>query len=164
MAIAQAGSPAVDANLRRLSRAANQSRLWMGCAVTLAVVGGPVGRRAAATGMIAVGVTSAVVNQGFKRAFRRDRPLRSEEDRNRHVRMPTSTSFPSGHAASAFAFAQGVGATMPWAGIGLRMLATAVAYSRVHTGVHYPADVAAGGLMGMGIGQLIVDLVERRSL
>jgi undecaprenyl-diphosphatase len=163
LAIAEAGSPAVDAGLRRLSRAANHSRLWMVSAAALAAFGGPAGRRAAMTGMLAVGVTSAVVNQGFKRVFRRDRPLRTQEDRNRHVRMPTSTSFPSGHAASAFAFSQSVSSTMPWTGIGLQMMATAVAYSRVHTGVHYPADVAAGALIGMGIGQLTVDTFEKRS-
>jgi membrane-associated phospholipid phosphatase len=152
-AIGAAGSPQVDAALRTLSHAANYSRLWMASAALLAVFGGPTGRKAAATGLISVGVTSAVVNQGFKRVFRRDRPLRVQEDTNRHVRMPTSTSFPSGHSASAFAFAQGVSATMPWTGIGLRITATAVAYSRVHTGVHYPADVA--------VGQLTADTVRR---
>ncbi|HPE13700.1 MAG: phosphatase PAP2 family protein [Actinobacteria bacterium] len=161
-AIGQAGSPEVDLALRRLSRAANYSRLWVGSAAVLAGLGGPTGRRAAATGMVSVGLTSAVVNQGFKRVFRRDRPLRVDEDLNRHVRMPTSTSFPSGHSASAFAFAQGVSDTMPWTGIGLRILATAVAYSRIHTGVHYPADVAVGALIGMGIGQSTADLVSKR--
>jgi undecaprenyl-diphosphatase len=160
-AIGAAGSPQVDAALRTLSHAANYSRLWMASAALLAVFGGPTGRKAAATGLISVGVTSAVVNQGFKRVFRRDRPLRVQEDTNRHVRMPTSTSFPSGHSASAFAFAQGVSATMPWTGIGLRITATAVAYSRVHTGVHYPADVAVGALLGMGVGQLTADTVRR---
>ena len=161
-AIGQAGSPEVDLSLGRLSRAANYSRLWVGSAAVLAGLGGPTGRRAAATGMVSVGLTSAVVNQGFKRVFRRDRPLRVDEDLNRHVRMPTSTSFPSGHSASAFAFAQGVSDTMPWTGIGLRILATAVAYSRIHTGVHYPADVAVGALIGMGIGQSTADLVSKR--
>jgi undecaprenyl-diphosphatase len=160
-AIAVAGSPRVDAALRTLSRAANYSRLWMATAAGLAVFGGPTGRRAAATGMVAVGLSSAVVNQGFKRVFRRERPERSTADRNRHVRMPESTSFPSGHSASAFAFAQGVSGSMPWTGLTLRALAFAVAYSRVHTGVHYPLDVVAGGLIGTGVGQLTVDAADR---
>ena len=66
----------------------------------------------------------------------------------RQVRMPGSRSFPSGHSASAFAFATGVGRTMPLAAAPLRALAAAVAYSRVHTGVHYPGDVAIGSLLG----------------
>ncbi len=160
-AIAEAGTPKVDATLRAVSRAANYSRLWMGAAGLLAAFGGPTGRRAAVTGMVSVGLTSAVVNQGFKRMFRRDRPTRLEQDLNRHVRMPESTSFPSGHSASAFAFAQGVSATMPWTGLGLRSLALVVAYSRVHTGVHYPLDVVAGAMIGTGVGQLTAEGVDK---
>jgi undecaprenyl-diphosphatase len=160
-AIAEAGSPRVDAALRTLSKAANYSRLWMGTAAVMALAGGPTGRRAAVTGMVAVGATSLVVNQGFKRVFPRDRPDRGEHDDNRHVRMPESTSFPSGHSASAFAFAQAVSDTMPWTGLGLRAVALAVAYSRVHTGVHYPLDVVVGGLIGSAMGQVTADVAER---
>lgn len=151
----------MDKGLRLLSKSANYSRLWLGTAAALAVFGGPTGKRAAATGLVAIALTSATVNQGVKRVFRRDRPDRAAEDRNRHVRMPSSTSFPSGHSASAFAFAQAVSATMPWTGVGLRLVAAAVAYSRVHTGVHYPADVAVGSVIGMVIGQATADVAGR---
>ena len=66
--------------------------------------------------------------------------------------MPTSRSFPSGHSAAAFAFATGVGHVSPAAAIPLRALAALVAYSRVHTGVHYPGDVLAGALIGITVG------------
>lgn len=160
-AIAAAGSPRVDAGLRALSKAANYSRLWVGVAGVMAVTGGPQGRRAAATGLVSIGITSAVVNQGFKRMFQRNRPARGPQDSNRHVRMPESTSFPSGHSASAFAFAQGVSHTMPWLGMGLRVVAAAVAYSRVHTGVHYPGDVVVGSLIGTAVGQLTAEAADR---
>ena len=68
--------------------------------------------------------------------------------------MPASTSFPSGHAASGFAFASAIGREQPWLGLGLRFLAAAVAYSRVHTGVHYPGDAVAGSLIGAAPGRL----------
>ena len=160
-AIATAGHPQVDLALRRLSHAANYSRLWIASSAALAAFGGPTGRRAAATGLAAVGLSSLVVNQGFKRVFRRERPERPGDDANRHVRMPTSDSFPSGHSASGFAFAQGVSSTMPWTGMGLRVVASLVAYSRVHTGVHYPADVVVGALIGAGVGQLSSDVADR---
>ncbi|HYB15490.1 MAG TPA: phosphatase PAP2 family protein, partial [Streptosporangiaceae bacterium] len=81
--------------------------------------------------------------------------------RRRNVRMPASTSFPSGHAASGFAFAAAIGRDQPWLGLGLRFLAATVAYSRVHTGVHYPGDVVVGSLIGEGTGQAVAGLMDR---
>jgi undecaprenyl-diphosphatase len=68
--------------------------------------------------------------------------------------MPRSTSFPSGHSAAAFAFATGACAELPVLAPVLAPLAGTVAYSRVHIGVHYPSDVAAGAAIGIGSGLL----------
>ena len=143
-------SPTLDVRLAQLSNAANYSRLWLGFAGALALMGGRRQRRAAALGIAAIGVTSAVVNLVVKPVFERDRPDRPTAlgAEIPHVRMPASTSFPSGHAASAFAFASAVGGELPAMALPLRLLASAVAYSRVHTGVHYPADVVAGSIVG----------------
>jgi undecaprenyl-diphosphatase len=158
-AIADTPTPLLDEPMRRLSNAANFSKLWMAIAAGVALVGGRDGRRAAATGMIAIGVTSAVVNQAVKRFADRPRPDRSGEDvpQERYVHMPTSTSFPSGHSASAFAFANVVGAQLPLLSGPLHFLAATVAYSRVHTGVHYPGDVIIGSLIGSVMGDLVVN-------
>ena len=75
--------------------------------------------------------------------------------------MPESTSFPSGHSASAFAFANAVGAQIPLLSGPLHFLAGAVAYSRVHTGVHYPGDVIIGSLIGSVMGDLVVSAEAR---
>jgi undecaprenyl-diphosphatase len=77
------------------------------------------------------------------------------------VRMPDSTSFPSGHSASGFAFATAVGTQLPVVGAGLRFLAGAVAYSRVHTGVHYPGDAVVGSLIGAGVGGVVAAASRR---
>jgi membrane-associated phospholipid phosphatase len=77
--------------------------------------------------------------------------------------MPVSTSFPSGHAASGFAFAAAIGHDQPWLGMALRFLSATVAYSRVHTGVHYPGDVVVGSLIGEGIGQAVAGLMDQLS-
>jgi undecaprenyl-diphosphatase len=74
--------------------------------------------------------------------------------------MPTSTSFPSGHSASAFAFAQGVSSVAPGLSVPLHAAAAAVAYSRVHTGVHYPGDVVAGSLIGIVTGGTVGRLLN----
>ena len=75
--------------------------------------------------------------------------------------MPTSHSFPSGHAASAFAFASAVGRVLPAEGIPLHALATAVAYSRVHTGVHFPGDVVLGAVIGTVVAQATTHALAR---
>jgi membrane-associated phospholipid phosphatase len=153
-AVAGSDTPTLDAGLRRLSRSADHSALWLGVAALLALLGGARGRRAAVGGVVSIGVASAAVNLGFKPLARRARPLRGEEVPGaRHVRMPRSTSFPSGHAASAFAFAEGVGAALPWPRPALLLAATTVAESRVHCGVHYPGDVVAGSLIGLVAGR-----------
>ena len=156
-AVASSPTPSLDEPLRRLSNAANNSRLWLAIAALLAVAGGPAGRRAATRGTVAIGATSALVNLGVKPLWSRQRPDRAGAGvpEQRDVRIPDSTSFPSGHAASGFAFASAIGREQPWLGLGLRFLAGAVAYSRVHTGVHYPGDAAVGALIGAGTGQAV---------
>lgn len=148
-AIAATPTPTLDAALGRLSNAANYSRLWLGVAGGLAVFGRH-GRRSAVLGLAAIGLASAAVNIGAKQLHPRARPdrLAAGVPSARHVRMPHSTSFPSGHSASAFAFAVAAGDELPLLSFPLLVLAAAVAYSRVHTGVHYPGDVVTGSLIG----------------
>jgi membrane-associated phospholipid phosphatase len=162
-AIAQTPTPNLDRAMSRLSHAANYSRLSIASAAVLAAVGGQTGRRAAAGGLASIGVTSSVVNLLVKPLGRRRRPDRAAQEVPiaRHVDMPRSSSFPSGHSAAAFAFATGVGRTMPHAAVPLRALAALVAYSRVHTGVHYPGDVAIGSLIGSSLAQATTWGLER---
>ena len=154
-AVAGTPTPQLDAALRPLTSAADYSRLWLGTAAALALVGGATGRRSALHGVAAIGLASLAVNQGFKRASRRRRPDRdsAEVPDARRVPMPTSTSFPSGHSASAFAFAGAIGHTLPLVAGPVRLAALVVAYTRVHSGVHYPGDVIAGTLIGIACGE-----------
>jgi membrane-associated phospholipid phosphatase len=154
-AVAQTPMPTLDEPLRRLSDLANNSKLWFAIAGGMFVLGGRAGRRAALTGAAAIAINSAIVNVPIKYASRRERPDRPGVGvpEHRWVDMPTSTSFPSGHSASGFAFASAVAGTLPIAAVPVRGLAAAVAYSRVHTGVHYPGDVVVGSLIGVSIGE-----------
>ena len=159
--IAGTRTPWLDEPIRRLSTAANYSRLSMASAGVLAAAGGARGRRAAVTGIACVAVTSATVNLGTKVLTRRPRPDRATLGvaALRHVPMPTSTSFPSGHTAAAFAFADGVRDEWPTASIPLFALASLVGYSRVHTGVHYPGDVAVGAGIGLALARLTARII-----
>ncbi len=162
-AIAASRTPALDRGFSVLSRAADDSRLWLAAAGALAALGGARGRRAAVNGLASVVVTSAVVNLALKPLGARRRPDRAlhRVPIARYVDMPRSTSFPSGHSASAFAFAAGVGHAFPAAGVPLHGASALVAYSRVHTGVHYPIDAIAGAVLGGALAPLAVAAVDR---
>ncbi|MGV9743531.1 bifunctional phosphatase PAP2/diacylglycerol kinase family protein [Rhodococcus zopfii] len=144
-------SPA-DPALRILSRLADHSVLWMGCAAVGTAVGGTP-RRAVVRGLLSVAGASALANGVLKPLLPRRRPPARVEPqfRRRTVPMPTSSSFPSGHAASAAAFATGVALESPATAAVVAPLAAAVAYSRVHTGVHWPSDVLVGAAVGTAI-------------
>jgi diacylglycerol kinase family enzyme/membrane-associated phospholipid phosphatase len=139
-----------DDFFRRLSAAANNGRLWLGIAGVLALFPGKT-RRAALHGLLAQGVASGVTNLGFKTLLPRARPRPEHLPVFRFVHpQPTSSSMPSGHSASAVAFTLGVGIIRPWLGVALAPVAAGVAYSRVHTGAHWPSDVLFGSAIGAG--------------
>lgn len=148
-------SPVLDQVLRAVSTAANRSVLWCGVAAVLAGTGGAPGRRAAIRGVAAIALTSATVNGPLKLLGRRPRPTLAPVPGRKPFPMPGSFSFPSGHTASAVAFATVAGAELPAAALPLGMLAAVVGYSRIHTGVHYPSDVLAGAAVGAAAGMLV---------
>lgn len=163
-AVAATHTPELDGIMRRISNAANYSRLSIASALVLWSTGGCRGRRAAVSGLASVLGTSAVANLVVKPFGRRARPDRAVDrvPSARQVPMPTSRSFPSGHTASAVAFATGAGQVLPWASVPLHLLAATVGYSRVHTGVHYPGDVVAGAILGAVTADITVGVFSDR--
>ena len=117
-------------------------------AAVLGLVGGRA-RRGGVRGLLSLAFASGLANGILKPLFPRRRPpARVWANVLRGVAIPRSSSFPSGHAASAAAFTTGVALESPAAAAVVAPLAAAVAYSRVHNGVHWPSDVLAGLALG----------------
>ena len=100
-----------------------------------------------------LGAESLLVNQGIKRLFRRTRPTLSGDDRF-SVRTPRTSSFPSGHASSAFCAATVLTSFggPAWAVAIWWITALVVASSRVVVRIHHFSDVVAGAATGTGLG------------
>ncbi|MFI6892945.1 bifunctional phosphatase PAP2/diacylglycerol kinase family protein [Streptomyces sp. NPDC050256] len=156
--------PAAGPVLPRLSRSANHGLLWFGAAAGIAAFGGSArARRAALRGIASLAVASAAINTVGKGAVRRERPILDAVPVIRQLkRQPVTTSFPSGHAASAAAFATGVALESKGWGAVVAPVALSVAASRVYTGVHYPSDVLAGAALGIGAAFALRGLVPTR--
>lgn len=144
----------VDDALLALSRSANHSGLWFATASVL-FAGTRRTRRGAMRGLMAIGLASLVANGVLKPLVPRRRPAADLLPAGRALPdRPTSSSFPSGHSASAAAFAVGVAMESPRTGLVLAPLAATVAYSRVHVGVHWSSDIAVGSALGAAVALL----------
>jgi undecaprenyl-diphosphatase len=97
----------------------------------------------------------------LKPAFDRHRPFVTTPDVRVIGGRPRDASFPSGHAANAFAGAVVLSTTIPSGRLIWWPLAIAIAYSRVYLGVHYPLDVVAGSIIGAASAAIVVAATRR---
>jgi len=143
--------PVLDPVFYGLSSAADHGLLWLAIgAVKAANEGDPVvGLKLGA----AMGIESALTNGPVKMLFRRVRPAEDTPPEERlpyGMHRPRTSSFPSGHATSAFTAAMLL-ADSPLAPAYFALAAT-VAFSRVYTKMHHTSDIAVGALLGLGMG------------
>jgi undecaprenyl-diphosphatase len=110
---------------------------------------------------LALLVTSAITDAVLQPVFGRERPFVHSLDVAVIGDRPSSGSFPSGHAANAFAGAMVLSRFAAAPALAWWVLAGAIAYSRLYLGVHYPSDVAAGALVGIACAVTTLAMVRR---
>ena len=145
--------PKLDPLFYGLSSAADHGLLWLFVGATRAAREGDPG--IALRMGAALGVESILTNGPIKACFRRVRPIDDHPPEGPlpyGMHRPISSSFPSGHAASAFTAAMllaGGPATPVWFA-----LAATIAASRVYTQMHHSSDVVAGAALGILLGTI----------
>jgi undecaprenyl-diphosphatase len=88
----------------------------------------------------------------LKTVTARERPYVRFPEQEPLLHATLDLSLPSGHAATSFAAATVLARFAPRFAGSLFALAALIAASRVYVGVHYPADVVLGALLGFGVG------------
>ncbi|MGE3277275.1 MAG: phosphatase PAP2 family protein [Vicinamibacterales bacterium] len=142
--------PWLDAVFITASAIGGKGFVWLVVAAIAALY--PRHRASAWRVVLALSLTYLVVDGMMKPLMWRDRPFDVLPDVAVIDTRPISSSFPSGHAASAVAGALAVSRIWPAAAPAWWTVAVLIAVSRVYVGVHYPSDVIAGALLGLLIG------------
>jgi undecaprenyl-diphosphatase len=146
------GHPAVDRVMYGASALGEFGLLWVMLGALRGLRGDHHWRAAVRVGA-AVGIDSVLVNAGVKSLFRRQRPV-VDAPRPYPLRIPLTSSFPSGHATSAFSAATLLADGDPALAPLYYAAATVVALSRIHVRIHHASDVVGGIAIGIGLGRL----------
>ena len=145
------GRPVVDRVMYTVTELADFSLLWHLVGVALGLTRADGFERAVRLSA-SLGVESVLVNGVVKSLVRRRRPV-PDFERPHHLRIPLTSSFPSGHASAAFVAAallsEGRRAKPVYYAV-----ATVVATSRIHVRIHHASDVIGGMVVGVGLGAL----------
>jgi undecaprenyl-diphosphatase len=145
------GNRLADRVLFGASELGDHSLIWLIVGVARAL-GSERRRRSALRLIVALAIESVLVNVGIKSLVQRRRPP-STDPRPLPLRQPVTSSFPSGHATSAFC-AAGLLSEDDRLWPLYYGLAVVVASSRIHVRIHHASDVLAGAAIGALVGRV----------
>lgn len=150
----------LDWLLPLVSNAGNGGMIWIVLGLVFFALGRVETKKTAVLMVMALFVSFLAGEEGLKQLFQRPRPFETVPGVQLLVLPPQSFSFPSGHAANAFASCLILARRIPalaWPAYGL---AVTMALSRVYVGVHYPLDILAGSLLGIACALLVLKYEE----
>lgn len=148
-ALQECQTPLLNSIMAVLSHMGDGGILWIALGLILLIW--PKTRRAGAEMLIAIAVTYVIGNLILKNAVGRARPYDVYQALEPLVTRPTDASFPSGHTMNGFTAATALFLNRKRAGIPALLLAGLIAFSRLYNLVHFPTDVLAGLVLGVGI-------------
>jgi membrane-associated phospholipid phosphatase len=152
LARTRAHTPAAERAVARFSRAGEHAALWLAIGAAGALLDRPQRKRWRRARRVVLGTYAT--NTAIKLVVRRPRPALPGLPPLQGT--TTRLSFPSAHAATSFAGALAFSRLGLPAGP-LYAVGSAMAFSRVYLGVHYPSDVLAGALLGSALAATLTD-------
>jgi undecaprenyl-diphosphatase len=152
---------ALDAAANLVTTLTTSGGAWMLGVVLAGLLGVPRSRRALVDLVPTVLTTTWIVEYPIKALFRRRRPFIDIVRALVVGKRPGSWSFPSGHAASAFACAWVLSRHWPRRAPQLFALAGTVGFRRIYVGAHYPGDVSSGALAGLALSVTLRQVFRR---
>ncbi|GBF35448.1 phosphoesterase [Desulfocucumis palustris] len=144
-----------------LSFCGNSGFIWILLALFLGVKNRSFGARGFILTSLALLGSFILADELLKHYFARTRPFQVMAGVNLLIQAPTDYSFPSGHAATAFAAATAIAMQAGRTAPAVLLLAALISFSRVYVGVHYPFDVLAGAVIGIATGWIAVKVASR---
>ena len=150
-------TPVLDRLMPAVTMLGNGGVVWLAAAAAMLAAGW---FRCGLTMLAALGFGAVVCNVGLKPLVARLRPCDRTPNLKLLVPRPKDYSFPSGHTLSSVAAAVVLLHSFPLLGVAALSLALSIGFSRLYLCVHYPTDVAAGGLLGLFTAWLAIWMVE----
>ena len=152
-ALQELHTPLLDRIMVFITTLGNGGMVWLALAVVLLCLKKT--RRCGWLILISMAVCFLIGNLALKNIVQRIRPCQIDTSVILKIPMPGEYSFPSGHTLHAFTAATMVFLHNRKAGAWLLMLAGLIAFSRMYLFVHFPTDVLAGLVLGIGVAVLV---------
>jgi membrane-associated phospholipid phosphatase len=143
-------TPGIEAAAKALGKAGNNGAIWFGLGVVLAIFDSS--NREAWLICALLAPIAIALNYAIKLVVKRPRPVL--EGLPPLGGAPSSLSFPSAHATSSFAVATAMTRVDSLGALAF-VVAIALSLGRPYLGMHYPSDVLAGAVLGIGLGLIV---------